>query len=393
MTTTTRTAADRLRQLVAVRSTADRSGAAPESVPVEEVDPRPGADEVTGRVEAALDQVPPWVDDADEFRRAREILLRETRIAGERLDADPAADLTAGEVRTLEAVVRADGSRPTLFVRDDRVDEAHPMIGRWAGAVAAAREALRPVLQAVGRIQPDNATGDNFFGTGWVVDAENGLVLTNLHVMEVMWRRLRQAVAPTDTGFRVLDGAHVDFAAESGRTRTRRFRVVEARSSGVDGPDYARLDAAVLRIEPIEHPVPQAVPVLADPDGPNGVLASLCTVGYPGRPAYQAGTHEGIDWAWVNNALFGHRYGVKRLAPGTAHRPPGFTGAGQDPRAWVFGHDCTTLGGSSGSPVVAWLGDAPGAFGLHFAGASADTNLAHAVSACAGELRALGVPV
>jgi len=59
----------------------------------------------------------------------------------------------------------------------------------------------------------------------------------------------------------------------------------------------------------------------------------------------------------------------------------------------VFGHDPTTLGGSSGSPVFNWLDAAPGSFGLHFAGASVDTNIAHAVAACATELRAIGVPV
>jgi serine protease len=93
----------------------------------------------------------------------------------------------------------------------------------------------------------------------------------------------------------------------------------------------------------------------------------------------------------VNTTLFGNRYGVKRLAPGTVHRSLG--SFDDDPRGWVFGHDSTTLGGNSGSPVLNWLDEEPGGFGIHFAGRSVDTNVAHAISACADELRAIRVPV
>jgi hypothetical protein len=89
--------------------------------------------------------------------------------------------------------------------------------------------------------------------------------------------------------------------------------------------------------------------------------------------------------------LFGNRYGVKRLAPGNAHKPLGSVRG--DYRRWVFGYDPTTLGGSSGSPIIQWLDAAPAAFGFHFAGASVDANYAHAFAACAGELQRIGVPV
>src|SRR5262249_30010924 len=131
--------------------------------------------------------------------------------------------------------------------------------------------------------------------------------------------------------------------------------------------------------------------VHADPDGPSGNLMSQCIVGFPGPPAYTGGWHEGVDWTWINATLFGNRYGVKRLAPGTTHRPLGSLRGDRKP--CVFGHDATTLGGSSGSPIFAWLDDAPAAFGLHFAGATVDTNYAHAFAATADGLRAIGVPV
>ena len=384
-------ASERLRRLVRERSRADQAGVTLESVPVEEAAP-PGAAEVTGRVEQAARHMAERqdVDDRD-FRRALDLWLRTTDRAARRLDNNPDAPLPPDEVYALEAVVRADGTRPSLLVRNGTVDPRQPLAGAWTGQLTAAGDELTRAVAATGRIEPAHPSGSDFFGTCWVVDHRNGLVLTNRHVLQFMVERLGHAVARTTTGFRVFDGAFVDFAAESGSADECRYRVVEATPSQVNGTNFARLDAAVLRIEPLPdgpQDVPDALTVSADPDGPLGRLASYCIVGYPAQPVYESGTVEGVDWAWVTRTLFGNVYGVKRLAPGMTHRPLG--SLPRDKRRWVFGHDATTLGGNSGSPALAWTGSA---FGLHFAGRSIDTNCAHAVSAITTELRALGVPI
>jgi hypothetical protein len=384
-------ASERLRRLVAERSTADQTGVTLESVPLAEAAP-PGAGEVTDRVEHAARHMAdrPDVDDRD-FRRALDLWLRTTDRAARRLHDNPDAPLPPDEVYALEAVVRADGTRPSLLVRNGVVDPDQPLAAGWTGQLTSAGDELTRAVAAIGRVEPTHPSGSDFFGTCWVVDHRNGLVLTNRHVLVAMVERLPQAVARTPTGFRVLDGAFVDFAAESGSADVRRYRIVEATPSQGNGTRFARLDAAVLRIEPLPdgpQDVPDALTVSADPDGPLGHLASYCVVGYPARPVYESGTIEGVDWAWVTRTLFGNVYGVKRLAPGTTHRPLGSLAG--DKRRWVFGHDATTLGGNSGSPALAWTGSA---FGLHFAGRSIDTNCAHAVSAITAELRALGVPI
>ena len=384
-------AAERLRRLVTERSWADRAGVTLESVPLEEAAP-PGAAEVTGRVEQAARHLAERqdVDDRD-FRRALDLWLRTTDRAARRLDNNPDAPLPPDEVYALEAVVRADGTRPSLLVRSGVVDPVQPLAAGWTGQLAAAGDRLTRAVAAIGRVEPTHPSGSDFFGTCWVVDDRNGLVLTNRHVLDAMVERLPHAVARTTAGFRVFDGAFVDFAAESGSADVRRYRIVEATPSQVYGTDFARLDAAVLRIEPLPdgpQDVPDALTVSADPDGPLGRLASYCIVGYPAQPVYASGTIEGVDWAWVTRTLFGNVYGVKRLAPGMTHRPLGSLPG--DKRRWVFGHDATTLGGNSGSPALAWTDSA---FGLHFAGRSIDTNCAHAVSAITTELRALGVPI
>ena len=380
-----------LRHLVTERSHADRTGVTLESVPRAETTP-PGAAEVTGRVEqAARDMADrPDVDDRD-FRRALDLWLRTTDRAARRLDNNPDAPLPPDEVYALEAVVRADGTRPSLLVRGGAVDPVQRLAASWTRQLTAAGDELTRAVAAIGRVEPTHPSGSDFFGTCWVVDHGKGLVLTNRHVLDAMVERLPHAVARATTGFRVFDGAFVDFAAESGSADVRRYRIVEATPPQVTGTGFARLDAAVLRIEPLPdgpQEVPESLPVSADPDGPLGHLASYCIVGYPARPVYESGIIEGVDWAWVTRTLFGNEYGVKRLAPGMTHRPLGSLPG--DKRRWVFGHDATTLGGNSGSPALAWTG---GAFGLHFAGRSIDTNCAHAVSAITTELRALGVPV
>lgn len=389
-----------LRGLVAARTIAARDGVATESVDLDEAAlAPPRAADVTGRVEDAMSRIPAdEIGDAGAFRTALAVLLRETDKAASKLDADPEAPLSPGETLAFEAVVRADGTRPTLLVRDDVVDPNHPLARDWSGTLAKTQDVLRSRMRAIGRIEPSAATARSYFGTGWVVDAEAGLVLTNLHVLEAIWRRHADRMQHNGNRFRIHgETVFIDFAVESGRLRTNRFRVVEATPSGIDGGGYARLDAAVLRIEPIdggdhgEQAVPAAIPVVADTDGPLGNLASFCTIGYPGAPEFTGGVHEGVDWTWVNTTLFGGRYGVKRLAPGIVHKPLGSIEG--DERPWVLGHDATTLGGASGSPILTWLDGEPGGFGLHFAGATTRTNVAHAVASCAEQLRALGVPV
>lgn len=386
---------DRLRRLLVARTRADEAGGGLESVPTDETAP-PRSAEVTGRVEAAAQRrLASGVDvDARDFRAALDVLLRTTQRATSRLDDDPEAPLDAEELAALETVVRTDGTRPSLLVRDgepDPVDPDDPLASQWINDLSGAGEPLRRAIDAIGRVEPDGATGSSFFGTCWVVDHEAGLALTNLHVLHAMRKRLPHAIARSGSGFRVFDGAFVDFRAESDSTDTHRFQVVEAFPSGVEGQDFARLDAAVLRLAPLPGgptELPAAITVSTSPNGPLGRFDSCCIVGYPGRPANTTGTVDGVDWDWVNRSLFGRLYGVKRLAPGVAHRPLGsMTG---DVRRWVFGHDATTLGGNSGSPVLAWDDTS---FGLHFAGITMDTNCAHGISAIASRLAELGVPL
>ena len=318
---------EHLRRLVAVRSRAMRGGGL-ESVDQDEaLAAGPGADDVTGRVEARLHEVlqrmpADEVGDPREFRRALETLLLATQRTARKLDADPEAALSRGEALTLEAVVRTDGSRPSLLIRNGMVDAEHPLAGDWGPALADTAARLRGKLQAVGRIEPAFASPRNFFGTGWVVDAGKGLVLTNLHVLEAMWGRLSNVMARTASGFRILDGAFIDFAAETGAVAPNRFRIVEATPSGIDGPGFARLDAALLKVEPTAPDVqqmPGAIGVLAR----SGRAARRAGIVLRGRRARTArlcrrgARRRGLGLG-ERRAV---RQSVRGQAPGPRHRP------------------------------------------------------------------------
>ena len=119
-------ATQRLRGLVAARSLADREGIALESVDADEGMMRgPDADHVAERLDRVLSpDVRPAeeIEEPVQYRRALQTLLGAARRAGEKLDADPQAPLTPVESMVFEAVVRTDGSRPSLLVRSGRVD-------------------------------------------------------------------------------------------------------------------------------------------------------------------------------------------------------------------------------------------------------------------------------
>jgi V8-like Glu-specific endopeptidase len=388
-----------VRRLVAARTQAAAKAVAPEAMTIElanETDP-PRADDVLQRVDEVMQKLPPEEGaESQEFQRALTIFMSQADRTLRRMDKNPEARLDANEQLVLEAVIRTDGTRPTLLVRNNTINPDHPLAGGWRDTLFAIRDTVRARAAAIGRIEPANGSPTRFFGTGWLVDA-NGIVLTNLHVLHAMLNAIPNAMIQSGSKFRVLKGgAFIDFAGEDGSLVKKRFRVVEATPSGIDGPVFARLDAAVLRIEPLDvdggaAAMPAPIPVVADLGGPTGAMSSFCVIGFPGRPEVMSGVVDGVDWDWVTQTLFGNRFGLKRLAPGVAHKPLGQVP--DDARPWVFGHDATTLGGSSGSPVLAWRDAGFGGFGLHFAGATVDKNCAHAIAQCRQELEKIGVPV
>jgi murein DD-endopeptidase MepM/ murein hydrolase activator NlpD len=189
----------------------------------------------------------------------------------------------------------------------------------------------------------------------------------------------------------------VEFNGEADMPERRRFQVVGAHRTPVEGKalaevDFRRLDIAMLRIAPLpDSPALPRVPELElSAERADGSLISFCSIGFPGPPTSVFGVINGIDFGVVHSQLFGGRYGLKRITAGKVHRPLGTLE--DDPRKWVFGHDGTTLGGASGSPIIAWL-DGSRICGIHFAGMTGRSNYAHSLFAAREALAQFEPPI
>lgn len=379
----------------------ERSRAGAESTGAANIEVTPKAlddlhpDDVLERVSSILKAMPQdEVGDPAAFQDALEKLLRHGEaglkklIGPARSDAPPTPD----QLASAEALIIADGTRPSFLLTEGSFKHDHPFLGTWHDDMVAFAPRLRSLSASIGRIQPLNGSAANFIGTGTLVDAGKGLVLTNHHV----YAAARQRVEMRDNGdaIEVLGDLVIDFIGESGNPARNRWRIKEVRLPVGAATSFAGVDAAVMRIEPLdaqESKLPiQAITLSASPDYAEGASPTFVTVGYPGPPDVNSAPPGAlIDWNFVIATLFNNRFGVKRAAPGRFLLPPG--SVPEDHLGHVLSHDATTFGGASGSLLFAWKDDGGPAFGLHFAGATSTANYAVSLERAAKALRWAGL--
>jgi endonuclease G len=211
---------------------------------------------------------------------------------------------------------------------------------------------LRTVILSVGRVEVDNNPQYRWVGTGWVV-AEDAIV-TNRHVAELFGRK-RDDRFVFRTSFLGEMAARLDFREEHLGGSPIEFQITDIlHIEEEDGPDMA-----LLRIDWADQ-APRAIIPLASAAEEGQLVASI---GYPAKDS-RTDIPEEMD------RIFGNVYDVKRLAPGEIMR---FNAAGD-----LFAHDCTTLGGASGSVVCDMATGR--AVGLHFGGREEVGNYAVAAS-------------
>jgi endonuclease G len=230
----------------------------------------------------------------------------------------------------------------------------------WRARLQASAPLLKRAAQAVGRIEVTGLPGFTFVGTGWLVDKNT--IVTNRHVAQTFAQRTR-------AGFTFRQGsrtrpmsADIDFLEETGRLAEREFPIVEIlHIEDETGPDFA-----LLRVERRAglHALAPPIPLAVSSVKPEQQVA---VIGYPARDSR-------VPDAQLMQSIFGDVYDKKRLAPGQIIRAK---------KDLVF-HDCSTLGGNSGSVV---LDLATGqAVGLHFAGRFLEANYAVPAAVVAARL-------
>jgi hypothetical protein len=216
-------------------------------------------------------------------------------------------------------VIRYD--RPAFLVRDGRC--VAPPADPWRAPLERHRERIERAIACVGRISSSELARRPALGTAWLVRPD--VVVTNTHLARYLDARMRSGAMV----------ATVDFIGEHGAPR----RDVAAVSAVLYAADD--VDLAFMRIG---ARAPQTPRLLELADCRPG--AAVCAIGFPAE-----------NTAWYDAAeiarIFGGVFDVKRVAPGTVLAVT----------ADRLDHDCTTLGGNSGSLLLELASGA--AVGVH----------------------------
>jgi len=274
-----------------------------------------GFDDLFDRAERALGPNQPV---STAFQRVRAIIGPARFPEGEALAQAGMDALRQGkvpspaEIAALETVVKA--LRPSILSRNALLDSLPAYRNYPQGAVDqwnAFRSTAKPFLYSVGRIDKVDGKATTPLATGFV--AAPGVLVTNTHVLDALSANSR----------RLQKGQAVVYFGQE-------FGVVP------DSPPVAitgvvavhpQLDISLLSIEN------QAVVPWKIDEQPSRKARPVVAIGYP-----QDDPRSPV----FRDVIFGDRFLVKRGAPGELR------GVAADS---VY-HDCSTLGGNSGSPLV-----------------------------------------
>jgi endonuclease G len=299
---------------------------------------------------------------AEEFRSVRE--TQPPASAARILESTAAQDVgpSVGP-QSLETIVLRTG-RPVLAIMqgEPRLDFREATSEVWRSRLTAAAQALRRAASAVGRINVVGHSQMEWLGTGWLVAP--GTIVTNRHVAREFGQSSGSRFVFRQSPAGPSMSATLDFLREMARDDRFDVRILEiVHIEDDNGPDLA-----FLRIETpqgFEAPVP--IPLATSAVSAEQQIA---VIGYPARDSR-------IPDQRLMQSIFGDVYDTKRLAPGqvTAVRPQSLL------------HDCSTLGGNSGSVLVDLASGK--AIGVHFAGRFLEANYAVPAALVAERLEAV----
>ena len=247
----------------------------------------------------------------------------------------------------LETIVRE--GRPAIPILENQISFQNAIVDAAADTIVKRLKetaaVIEPCIPLVGRVDVENyPISLTFVGTAWLV--EPNIAVTNRHVADLIARN-------NDGKFQFRPGrlgeelrVTVDYRHEMGINAKNPVRVL--RVIWIE-PDPNGPDIAFLELDRRTDGTVKPSITLAEKDAdPN---SEVVVIGYPARaPAHIIPNQEWMD------QIYGNTYDVKRVAPGLL---------GANSRGWAT-HDCTTLGGNSGSVVVNM--NKGEAVALHFAG-------------------------
>jgi endonuclease G, mitochondrial len=243
------------------------------------------------------------------------------------------------EASALEAIINED-LRPAVYVQDGTFTMTHPLWTRLSQDTAI-KQRIEQAIPSIGRIELPGSQYP-YGGTGFVVG--EGLIMTNRHVAELF------AAGLGEKRLNFLDGskAGIDFLQEQDRPTGPMLSV---RKVVMIHPYW---DVAILSVEGL--PATRQPLKLSLKDARDMVGHDIFVVGYP--------AFDGRNPSDVQQNLFDGHFGVKRLQPGQLQG--GMKTSSFAKMVPAATHDCSTLGGNSGSAVIDL--DTGEVLALHFGG-------------------------
>lgn len=238
----------------------------------------------------------------------------------------------------VEAIVLLTG-RPPLLIQDGKWQE--PSLAVIKERLDRRRSSLLAAIPKVGRVEVINL-GD-YLGTGWML--EEDVMITNRHVAADFATRVDGIFTFKRDPLGNVYEVRVDFLREHQRSAEWQARIAEI--IYLEEASDVRPDLALIRLDAGGGPLPE--PIDLDDANP-GFNADIAAIGYPAE--------DGRNDAFAMRKVFSGVYNVKRLSPGRV------CGVDFDGKRLI--HDCTTLGGSSGSVLINLTSGK--ACGLHFSG-------------------------
>jgi hypothetical protein len=306
----------------------------------------PAEEKVRTRAIVGEGEVQKQVSAADDALRVRTI--EEGRNGLRKiLDYGHEAPLSAAETVGTEAIILMTG-RPAILIQDGKF---FPPPAEWA-KLEDRRAAIEQVLPSVGRIEVTGHPEYEWIGTGFLVADE--VCMTNRHVAKEFCRHEGGGTWTFEPGMT----SRIDYVEELGAPVGAEFALEDV--IGI----HDSLDMGLFRVSrngPQDVQAPAALPLAAaapDRAEPRDVFV----VGYP---AWDGRRNDPS----VMQRIFTNIFDVKRLQPGTLIDHP-------EP-APLVAHDCSTLGGNSGSCVVDL--ETCQVLALHFSGRYGQANRAVAL--------------
>ncbi len=269
---------------------------------------------------------------------AAEALVQAQSALSKTANGTPATSLSDVEIASLEAIIEVTG-RPAVRYSKGKI-QTPSGIGadeRWKVIVVTARHKIEDASAAVGRIMARNESGITAnIGTGWRLGDD--LVVTNRHVAQLIAKD--PTVASSDLELEDTKQPFIDFAATYDSEENKNFSLISIAFCA----EEPFVDLAILRVA-ANNDLPESLELDwnmqslgKDIPGSNGATSI-----FKGKEVYVVGHPFKQRRSEAIASVFGTADGLKRWSPGVVK--------GIDTSQPTFRHDCSTLGGNSGSCV------------------------------------------